>query len=66
MAAVCIKCYTCVGRFWPLKLPWRYPNCKAEQGLCHKATGVEKRVLVTSEGNDMHALLASIINVRDL
>jgi len=39
------------GRLWPLKLFWRCPNCKTEGSLCHQLAGVEKRVLITCEGN---------------
>ncbi|XP_065895222.1 uncharacterized protein [Dysidea avara] len=54
-----------IRRFWPLKLPWRCPNCKAEQSLYHKATGVEKRVLVTSEGRfDLDDCKAECLNCK--
>jgi len=39
------------GRLWPLKLFWRCPNCKTEGSLCHQLAGVEKRVLITCEGD---------------
>jgi len=44
-----------IERFWPLRLIWKCPKCKATGSLSHKVAGTERRVLVTCEGNASNA-----------
>lgn len=45
------NCVFIIERFWPIRMLWSCPNCKAVGSMKKEPVADEKRILITCEGN---------------